>query len=53
MRPSKYGTVHEDEMIEKVKLNNKEPFRLTNSVQHNEFGFDHHLTWEAEMKRKT
>ncbi|CAD8150046.1 unnamed protein product [Paramecium pentaurelia] len=51
-RPSKYGKVHEDEMLEKVRINNKEPFRLTNSVQHNEFGFDPHLTWEAEMNRK-
>lgn len=40
-------------MLEKVRINNKEPFRLTNSVQHNEFAFDPHLTWEAELARKS
>ena len=39
-------------MIEKVKVNNKEPFRLVNSVQYNEFGMDKHNTWEAELSRR-
>lgn len=51
-RPSKYGRVHEDDLIDSVKINNKEPFRLVNSVQYKEFSFDPHLTWEAELTRK-
>ena len=39
-------------MLETVKLNNKEPFRYVNTVQYNEFKFDTHNAWEAELSRK-
>lgn len=44
--------VHEDEQLERVIINNKEPFRLVNTVQYKEFGFDPHRAWEAELSRK-
>ncbi len=31
MRPSKYGPVKVDKDLEKLKITNKEPFRLVNS----------------------
>lgn len=33
LRPSQYGKTELDLKLDKVKINNKEPFRLTNSTQ--------------------
>lgn len=52
-RPSKYGKLPIDERTEKFTNRKKEPFRLTNSKQANEFGLDKHSTWETEINSLT
>ena len=51
-RPTKYGKIHEDEVLDRVRINNKQPFCYPNTVQFNEFGFDTHNAWEASLDRK-
>ncbi|KRX09135.1 hypothetical protein PPERSA_08851 [Pseudocohnilembus persalinus] len=49
---TKYGKIELDHKLDKIQQNNKEPFKLTNSVQSNAFGFDNHSTWECEISQK-
>lgn len=52
-RATKYGRVPLDDKIDNLKLkHHKTPFRLINSVQKNDFGFDKHSTFESEVIRQ-
>ena len=46
MRKSKFEKLDYDYKLEKLIKDNKDPFRLVNTIQNNDFGMSKHSTWE-------